>query len=949
MPTEEKAINGILATYLEKTFKVYVKAEVRRSSLGSNRLDISIYQKKNSTYFTAVECKIGYDKTKEKRAIQQAQHWIEKPGCWNAIILFYPENIAELSLSELEKTFSNSKEFLMGKVNHEGITNELVPGDLSELIELSNNIDEETKNTSRITSILDDAIKKAADFVNRRKNKELAQELGIEYQEQKSKIDYRPGRIACLIIANTMLLQNRLKESGVKIPGNIQNLNQLYSEVNLQHALLKNWRDILKKDYAPVIEPAIAILLKLESSHATETILKILLDAVINCAGLILKVQTDHVGPLYHSLLQTAKYDGSFYTNLSTSVLLSELAVTTQWFEDITESKVNKVSQIKVCDPACGTGTLLMSVARSIKKRVEEQSKVSDKTLEQIHRCLVEDILHGFDINNHAIHLAASMLTMSAPSIDYNKMGLWRMEHGKTDDGKIRVGSLDVLLGEGEYRKMQKIVVDVDDEIKQQKLTGDGTKKETPDLYNKCDLVIMNPPYTRNQVRNSHLPISVKKAVDKREKLIKNLLKDGLQKDAIKSTIGGTFFLPIADQLIKKDVGTLAFVNPSTAFLSSDNEGFRKLLSVRFHVEAIITSHDNQRINFSGNTRITESIVIARRSQKKEQETVFISLTNTPGPSEIFQARRLSIAILNAINGDEYELRAHYGTISRVKNLKDRTYCKQHNGNREKRCLPWSEVGFCNQELPKSYDKLRTNSSLARIENIAVFGSGGRSAFEHFVPIETPQLNPEIRALWLNNPATNNELWKMKTKNDRWLLYKEGSQRQGDSVWDTRGCLSLPERLHLQLARTTARFTEYGVIGYAFVPIHQFLINGKKIGINNDEDRYIDLCKAYCLWFNSSYGILSFLNIRSRKLTYPYLSIRYLKTLPVPKPSECDLSFLSKTFDKLCDKDLKALPQIHNDPVRKVIDDVVFKSVPDLPNPKNLRKYISNEPSVHGK
>lgn len=258
-------------------------------------------------------------------------------------------------------------------------------------------------------------------------------------------------------------------------------------------------------------------------------------------------------------------------------------------------------------------------------------------------------------------------------------------------------------------------------------------------------------------------------------------------------------------------------------------------------------------------------------------------------------------------------------------------------------------MGFCNQELPKSYDKLRTNSSLTRIENIAVFGSSGRSTFEHFVPTEVPQYNPEIKALWSNNPISSKDLWTMRTQNDKWLIYKKGKQKQGENVWDTRGYLSLPERCRLNTTKTTARFTEYGVIGYAFVPINQFLINGKKIGINNDEERYIDLCKAYCLWFNSTYGILSFLNIRSRDLSYVRFTLGYLKTLPVPKPNKCGIALLSNTFDKLCEKDLKALPQIHIDPVRKAIDDAVFSAVQGLPKPKKLREYISNEPSVHGK
>ena len=50
------------------------------------------------------------------------------------------------------------------------------------------------------------------------------------------------------------------------------------------------------------------------------------------------------------------------------------------------------------------------------------------------------------DINRHAIHLAASMLTLSAQKIDYNRMNLYNMQHGVNAEGEVRVGSVDILV-----------------------------------------------------------------------------------------------------------------------------------------------------------------------------------------------------------------------------------------------------------------------------------------------------------------------------------------------------------------------------------------------------------------------------------------------------------------------------------------------------------------------
>ena len=68
-----------------------------------------------------------------------------------------------------------------------------------------------------------------------------------------------------------------------------------------------------------------------------------------------------------------------------------------------------------------------------------------------LHLGLIEDVLHGLDINRHAIHLAASMLTLSAPKIDYNKMNLYNMQHGVNANGDVRAGSLDILINNAGY------------------------------------------------------------------------------------------------------------------------------------------------------------------------------------------------------------------------------------------------------------------------------------------------------------------------------------------------------------------------------------------------------------------------------------------------------------------------------------------------------------------
>lgn len=939
MPKED-AINGVLAAVLSREYKVHALPE-HQTKLNSKRKypDIRIHEKHGDKYFTAVECKIGQDTSTQKEAINSARRWLENSECWNTIALCYPEKFGENTSVTLYNLIESSKCLLMAKVSHDGVVGkDFHKGNLSDLIDLSANIDEETKNTRLVTNILETAIKDGANYLSEKQNKILADRLEIPYNRKKAGKVPKPARIACLILANTMLLQNRLNYSSVEIEGGLQNLieindNHLFS--SLQQTLLENWKKIRKKNYAPVIDPAILIIKSLTPSHSTSRLLYVLLNAVIRCASLILKVQTDYIGPLYHGLLDTARYDGSFYTNVSTSVLLSELAITPEWFNEITQSDINNVSKIKICDPACGTGTLLMSSARSIKRRIKENES-QDQVIEEavIHRYLVEDVLHGWDINRHAIHLSASMLTMNAPTIDYNKMNLLRMHHGVDPDGQTRAGSIDILVGEGLYMQDQ---ITYKDHAIQERITAEGTTEYAPNLDGKCDIVIMNPPFTRNDIRNKHLPSPIEKKVRDREKTVASLVKskmDGIKGNAIVQDSINSFFTPIADQLLKVDKGTLAAVQPTTTFTSASGTGCRMLLINRFHIHLVITSHDNNNINFSGNTRIHETLLIAKRPEMgmKEQKTAFISLKKNP--TDTFEAQKLSGAIRKSLKGETSTLQLHYGSIF-FENLNTEEFMRGDG---------WNQTSFYNQILSKQYREISKNQNLTPLVNVIgrqkLYGSG--SVRNSFHRSEEPQY-PDIRALWF----TKSEREKfLKTEFDTYLMAKKGKKSNIKLAQKKKSHLLLPEKMYLKATRTSARFVEHPSVGSHFLAVCMADVTRN---INFTRSEVKGLCKAYCLWFNSTYGILSFLNIRSRKLTYPDFAISYLESLPVPKLAKRDLPLLIKNFDEIAEKELRPLPEMHLDPVRKEIDQIIRTVVLGLPDAKELRILISQEPSVHGR
>lgn len=911
MPINENAINAALAEALS-SLGLHATPELTRRRTGAKRCDVQIRDRHGDRYYTALECKIGNKKTQRKDAIKDAQRWLKQSDCWNAAALCYPQELADPKESSLVQRLKSTENLLMVRVDKEGPAGPWHEGGISDLAKLANDIG--ANETYAITDTLKHTVTIASEQIKVHVSEKLAGVLELPWTPDGKRIDPRPARIACLILANMALLHNRMYSEGVQIP-NLESLMEVRRALNRQRALLANWQRIRDVDYAPVVDPALAVLDRLPADNHTENILNILLEAVLECVPRIRGLQLDHAGPLYHGLLQTAKYDGSFYTSTSAAVLLADLATAELGTAASDWANANKLANLKICDPACGTGTLLMAAARSIQEHYREAGG-SEDDLETLHLTLIEDVLHGLDINRHAIHLAACMLTLSAPKIDYNKMNLYNMLHGVNTRGEVRAGSLDILVDEAGYLPGFAPIAS------QRRATSEGYEDEAPNLTGLCDLVIMNPPFTRNDIRNRHLSSDERKEVQRREKEIAKKTPDTAHKNAINQSTIDTFFTPIADRLLN-DKGTLAIVKPYTACLAPASKGQRSLLTdpERFHLEVVVTSHDNSRIYFSENTDIHECLIIARRPtpETKNQSTAFISLAENPSTAS--EAHYLARAIRHALDGDRSFL-ANYGTIA--------WRSSEHVRNNA-----WNAACFYNQTLAEAWDLLLQNPSLISIGQVASVRPEGRRVRDAFGRARNRQ-NPDMRALWDHK---SDRQTAMCTGPDEFLVPKPGMQNYAKKLWDMRSSLLLVNRMRLNLVRTVAVFSEDPILGSAFIPA------------TPDKPNKEEICKAWCVWLNSTLGVIAFLNIRQKNLSYPHFSLNGLRTLRVPDPDKCDTPTLAAVYDQYADETLLPLPEMHEDPVRLALDEAVTHALRNLSAKKLVewRKAIPLEPSVNNK
>ena len=131
----------------------------------------------------------------------------------------------------------------------------------------------------------------------------------------------------------------------------------------------------------------------------------------------------DLSGRLFHTLLTDAKFTGAYYTSVPAATLLARL-VFQDWPEGIDWSSHEFPASLNVADLACGTGTLLIAVASEAERR---HTAAGGQNAAELHKAMVEQALHGYDVQLSAVHFAATSLAMLNPHIQFDRMNLYVM------------------------------------------------------------------------------------------------------------------------------------------------------------------------------------------------------------------------------------------------------------------------------------------------------------------------------------------------------------------------------------------------------------------------------------------------------------------------------------------------------------------------------------------
>ena len=427
------------------------------------------------------------------------------------------------------------------------------------------------------------------------------------------------ANMAALVIINAMVFQERLASNEVAFqPVSAAMRDGRFSRMTL----LQVWEHILSIDYYPIFSMARDVVRELSEVEATEVLGECARTAAA-LLGMGAVGRHDLAGRIFNRLISERKLLAAFYTSIPASTLLAGLALSPDRWSHVDWSNAEGISQLRVVDPACGTGTLLMAAYRQI---VQNHSATASDDSDNpfLHQALVEKVITGADVVQAAIHLTAATLAAMSPSVRFEQMQLHTLRLGRDSSKKIWLGSLDWL----EAPETQSFFSTTEEQIGAASGTGGIIQRPM------TDLVISNPPFTRRGSdggkeealsRVFSLPegdLESQQAIAKRTSaLLKGTSANQMAGHASSFTV-------LADRMVIPG-GRIALVLPVTALFGESWREVRRMLSSKYEVEFVVSSHDPVLLSMSYDTAIAEALLVARRVREGEHPS---------GPREIRQS-----------------------------------------------------------------------------------------------------------------------------------------------------------------------------------------------------------------------------------------------------------------------------------------------------------------------
>ena len=617
--THESIINDTLARLLRDRLGLSTAAETMH---GRARPDIVVHRPEGPV---VLEVELEPAATVDADALARLGLEIDGRPIQTAFAVTVPGRLRAISQQYLYERLAGLS-LIWREWRIDGTSGPKLSGGVTELGNAAARATPPASNLEEAVEVLDDGVRRAGSRLYRSPGT-LARVATIFSAPPSDEA----ANMAALVVTNAMVFQERLASADPVIqPTSASRRNGVFSRLRL----LTMWDAILDIDYYPIFSMARDVVSELSDVEAA-AVLEECAQTAAQLLGMGAVGRHDLAGRIFNRLIADRKLLAAFYTSIPAATLLAGLALSPARWPRVDWSDAASLRQLRVVDPACGTGTLLMAAYQQIVQNHATAFTPSPSTMGEgrgerapddaaLHQALVEHTLFGADVVQAAIHLTAATLAAMSPSVGFTQMQLHSLHMGMDASGDIRLGSLDWL----EAPEAQSSFSATQEQIGA--TGGAGSVVRTP----RADLVISNPPFTRRGsdggkgealARVLALPEGDAEAQQAVARRTSALLKGT---PANQMAGHAASFSVLADRLVEPD-GRLALVLPVTALAGESWRDVRQMLASRYVIEFVVSSHDPKLRSMSYDTSIAETLVIARRLGEDENASgrgLFVNL-----------------------------------------------------------------------------------------------------------------------------------------------------------------------------------------------------------------------------------------------------------------------------------------------------------------------------------
>jgi len=770
--------------------------------------------------------------------------------------------------------------------------------------------------------------------------KDLNKILFSPAKEEDIEVPEVPDEVLLSHAYISLLMASTLYESVSKKHG-LRSLQVLLRKE--EHPLLamkEGFTEILKVDYENVFDVALGIvgvLFDLQSSNRVMATLEDLIEYVSKIVRNKALLRQDFIGHIYHKVtgdIATRKGYATFYTKAPIATFLANLALYSpndawenNWGDLIT------FKNFRVCDFACGSGTLLSATYSSLLSKYRKNSE--EIFLDQFHKIMIENSIWGFDALEHAVQTASVVLSLHEPEIPLKKMNTY---HIPVDESGS-LGSLNLWNANSFLLPLKRRSID-------------KTSKETV-WVPKFDFIIMNPPFSRttapgeegSRPRIFDFVVSeegFRRLWERYRETINNMENELLRRDSIRAIYNtyvgqGKVFLPqnvnplnagaalpfiiLADRYLKP-YGRMALVLPKTVIESSAFFLVRALISSGYELEYIVVSTEPGNYNFSYSTQLSEVLLVLKKLKKGEKpvkDTYIIKFLKQPKNN--LEGLLMARTILDKLDGSPIKKAKALNSEAEVYKVSRKTI--------EDFVWNWSIL----TDLPPSLVEF-----ISELLSGKIFGYNANLTRILDLDIEFRVTNPrKFRGANLKKYFEEDDgQFRILKRTGKNVMNKLGldlsstekiSPKSGESIRVFReyaGRLLIPEAVRFNSTPLVASFSETPILSSR---AHMITLNTK------------DQEKALCAWINSTFAIAY---LRALFTTvegnFGHIYGWHIRTLPIPDlTNERIVKTLAQVFEKYKNKIWKPLPKQYEsvingeDNLRERYDVDILKAITDTP------------------